>query len=82
MNYYYLCTKVTGNNNLIFKWQSQSYSELIFFFYTFCNFHFLSEYSSYDTVEKVAPEDTEDESAGEEEVEDSNSHPPNSYGEA
>jgi hypothetical protein len=41
------------------------------------NFQVFFKCSGNDTKYKIAPEDGEDEGAGEEEVEDGDSHPPN-----
>ena len=46
------------------------------------NFYFFFKSSGNDTKDKIAPEDAEDEGAGEEEVEDGDSHPANLDGEA
>ena len=39
------------------------------------NFHFFFKSSGNDTKDKIAPKDGEDEGAGEEKVEDGDSHP-------
>ena len=44
--------------------------------------HFFFKSSGYDTKDKIAPEDGEEEGAGEEEVEDGDSHPAYLDGEA
>ena len=64
------------------KCHLQLHSKLIYFFFTFQNLPVFYEQSGYDTVDEVAPEDAADEGAGEEEVEDGDSHPPNSNGKA
>ena len=60
----------------------QSHSNLINLFVTVRNLHFFFKNSGNDTKDKIAPEDGEDEGAGEEEVEDGDSHPTNLDGEA
>ena len=46
-------------------------------FFNWNNFHLILECCWNDTDNNIAPEETEDEGAGEEEVEDGDSHLPN-----
>ena len=55
---------------------SQSYLVFVHFLFTFRNLLFFFKCSRDNTVEEVAPEDTKDEGAGEEEVEYGDSHFP------
>ena len=61
---------------------SKSYLVFVQFLFTFRNLRFFFKCSRDDTVDEEAPEDTENDGAGEEEVEYRDSHPSNSYGEA
>ena len=60
----------------------ESNSKLIEFFFTLESLPFSFKCSSNDTINEIAPEDAEDEGAGEEEVENGDSHPANLDGEA
>ena len=60
----------------------ESNSKLIELFFTLESLHISFECSSNDPINEITPEDGEDEGAGEEEVEDGDSHPANLDGEA
>ena len=60
----------------------ESNSKLVKSFFTLGNLHISLKCSRNDTINEVAPEDAEDEGAGEEEVEYGDSHPANLDGEA
>ena len=62
--------------------QLESNTKLIEFVFTLESLPPPFKCSRNDTINKVAPEDAEDEGAGEEEVEDGDSHPTNLDGEA